>query len=97
MYSKPITESIQKQLVSVVQKYINRRLKQDVTRSDLAKEMGISYSTLQNHITNGGRGVGLESLLSTLVNVGGEINVTVSLLHLGSEKTYKTDKGNKDV
>lgn len=97
MYSKPITESIQKQLVSVVQKYINRRLKQDVTRSDLAKEMGISYSTLQNHITNGGRGVGLESLLSTLVNVGGEINVTVSLLHLSSEKTYKIDKGNKDV
>lgn len=97
MYEKPNTESIQKQLVSVVQKYINRRLKQDVTRSDLAKEMGISYSTLQNHITNGGRGVGLESLLSTLITVGGEINVTVTLKHFSSEKTYKSDKGNNDV
>lgn len=89
MLPKPYTEKIQKQFIVVMQKYIARRLAQGITRTDLAKEIGVSSSTLINLINKGGQGVGLESLMNMLSRAGGEVNVTITLMHFASEQTYK--------
>lgn len=89
MVPKPNTERIQKQFISVMQKYIARRLTQGITRTDLGKELGISSATLINLINKGGQGVGLESLINMLSRAGGEVNVTITLMHFASEQIYK--------